>query len=289
MIALSAGLIISRRRAALRGEARLAALARGVLPAQQPRARRPACLVLLWGTFFPLISEAITGTKASVGPPWFNRLVTPLALVLVLLAGIGPVLAWRRFTPAALRRILSFRWRVAGATLVLLVALTDAADSPTSLAMFCLVAFVLAVVGQELWRGAAARRTMTGEALAARAARLTGRNRRRYGGYLVHAGWPCCSSAWRRRRPSSTSATCGSRPATRRGRRLPGDLPRGRPPSIGAAPGPARRSRSARCSTCARTASASCCARRAATTRPATRRSARSGASSRARRPARSA
>ena len=45
------------------------------------------CLVIMWGTFFPLISEAITGTEASVGPPWFNRLITPLALVLVLLAG----------------------------------------------------------------------------------------------------------------------------------------------------------------------------------------------------------
>src|SRR5215216_398504 len=55
------------------------------------------CFVIFWGTFFPLISEAVTGEEASVGPPWFNRLVTPLALVLVLLAGIGPVLAWRRF------------------------------------------------------------------------------------------------------------------------------------------------------------------------------------------------
>src|SRR4029450_10190557 len=62
------------------------------------------------------------------------------------------------------------------------------ADSPPSLAMFCLVAFVLTVVGQELWRGTTARRTMTGESLPRALARLTGRNRRRYGGYLVHAG-----------------------------------------------------------------------------------------------------
>ena len=64
------------------------------------------CLVILWGTFFPLISEALTGTEESVGPPWFNRLTTPLALVLVLLTGVGPVLAWRRVTPGAMRRIL---------------------------------------------------------------------------------------------------------------------------------------------------------------------------------------
>ena len=56
------------------------------------------CFVIFWGTFFPLISEAVTGTKASVGPPWFDRYTVPLALVLVLLSGIGPVLAWRRVT-----------------------------------------------------------------------------------------------------------------------------------------------------------------------------------------------
>ncbi len=146
------------------------------------------CLVILWGTFFPLISEALTGTEESVGPPWFNRLTTPLALVLVLLSGVGPVLAWRRVTPGAMRRILLVPAAVTLAALAGLLALTDAADSPASLAMFCLVAFVLSVVGQEFWRGASARRTMTGEAWPRALARLVGRNRRRYGGYLVHAG-----------------------------------------------------------------------------------------------------
>src|SRR4051794_14952956 len=62
------------------------------------------CFVVFWGTFFPLISEAVTGTKASVGPPWFSRYTVPLALVLVLLSGIGPVIAWRRATAANARR-----------------------------------------------------------------------------------------------------------------------------------------------------------------------------------------
>ena len=61
------------------------------------------CVFVFWGTFFPLISEAVTGTEASVGPPWFNAVTTPLALVLVLLTGIGPVLAWRRITPSGLQ------------------------------------------------------------------------------------------------------------------------------------------------------------------------------------------
>ncbi|HEY1274653.1 MAG TPA: heme lyase CcmF/NrfE family subunit [Thermoleophilaceae bacterium] len=146
------------------------------------------CLVIFWGTFFPLISEAITGKESSVGPPWFSQLTTPLALALVLVAGIGPVLAWRRVTWSALRRVLVGPLAFTAVVLVLLLALTPAAERPASLAMFCLVAFVLAVVGQEFGRGASARRTMTGESWPRALVRLTGRNRRRYGGYLVHAG-----------------------------------------------------------------------------------------------------
>src|ERR671911_2487771 len=62
------------------------------------------CLAIFWGTFFPLISEAITGRRASIGPPWFDRFTVPLTLVLVLLSGIGPLIAWRRATAANLRR-----------------------------------------------------------------------------------------------------------------------------------------------------------------------------------------
>ena len=71
----------------------------------------------------------MTGTKASVGPPWFDRLTTPLALVLVLLSGIGPVVAWRRVTWRSLKRVLVLPLSVAGVTLVALALLTDAPDS----------------------------------------------------------------------------------------------------------------------------------------------------------------
>jgi cytochrome c-type biogenesis protein CcmF len=142
----------------------------------------------MWGTFFPLISEALTGTEETVGPPWFNRIVTPLALVLVLLSGIGPVLAWRRVTPGRLVRILAVPAGLTLLTLAALLTLTDAAESVTSLVMFSFVAFVLGVVGQEFVRGASARRVMTGESWPQALLRLLGRNRRRYGGYLVHAG-----------------------------------------------------------------------------------------------------
>ncbi|MGZ5324414.1 MAG: heme lyase CcmF/NrfE family subunit, partial [Solirubrobacterales bacterium] len=78
--------------------------------------------VIFWGTFFPLISEAVTGTNASVGPPWFDRYTVPLALVLVLLAGIGPVIAWRRATAANLLRTFRAPVLVLVAVLVALLA-----------------------------------------------------------------------------------------------------------------------------------------------------------------------
>ena len=106
VIALSAALIIARL-PDLRSSARLdSLLSREAFFLLNNLVLVGLCLVILWGTFFPLISEAVTGTEATVGPPWFNRLTTPLAIVLVLLSGIGPVLAWRRMTPSSLRRIL---------------------------------------------------------------------------------------------------------------------------------------------------------------------------------------
>jgi cytochrome c-type biogenesis protein CcmF len=188
VIALSAGLIIARL-PDLRSQARLdSLLSREAFFLLNNLVLVGLCLVIMWGTFFPLISEAITGTEATVGPPWFNRLTTPLALVLVLLTGIGPVLAWRRVTPRSLTRMLRAPVALTAVAVVALLALTDATDSLPSLLMFCFVAFVLSVVGQEFVRGARARRVMTGESWPRAFARLTGRNRRRYGGFLVHAG-----------------------------------------------------------------------------------------------------
>jgi len=145
-------------------------------------------LVIFWGTFFPIISEAFTGDRASVGPPYFERLTTPLAIVLVLLAGVGPVLAWRRVTLASLRRVFVFPLVAAALALLAMLVATPVAESGTSLVMFTLIAFVLAVVVQEFWRGTSARRAVSHEAWPVALGQLVVRNRRRYGGYIVHAG-----------------------------------------------------------------------------------------------------
>ena len=188
VVAVSAGLIVARL-PDLRSEARIdSLLSREAFFLLNNLVLLGLCLVIMWGTFFPLISEALTGTESCVGPPWFDRLTMPLALVLVLLTGIGPLLAWRRVTPSAVFRLLRVPIAVALVALAVMLALTPASESVPSLIMFTFVAFVLSVVGQEFWRGASARRVMTGESLPRALTRLTGRNRRRYGGFLVHAG-----------------------------------------------------------------------------------------------------
>jgi len=145
------------------------------------------CFVILWGTFFPLISEAFTGKQSSVGPPWFGRYTVPLALLLVLLSGLGPAMAWRRTTAASLRRELVVPAAIGAGTLVVLLV-ADVERRAAALAMFALGAFVIAVVAQEFARGVRARRAMASEGVALAAVSLVRRNRRRYGGYLVHVG-----------------------------------------------------------------------------------------------------
>jgi cytochrome c-type biogenesis protein CcmF len=146
------------------------------------------CAVIFWGTFFPLISEAVTGTKASVGPPWFDRYITPLALVLVALAGIGPMLAWGRGTWSRLPGLFARPLAAAALAFVVAGVVAGATARPRALALFCIASFAVAALVQEFMLGARARRAVTAERTPAAAIALVRRNRRRYGGYVVHIG-----------------------------------------------------------------------------------------------------
>jgi len=146
------------------------------------------CFVIFWGTFFPLISEAVTGQRASVGPPWFDGYTVPLAIALVFLSGVGPVIAWRRATLRNARRNFRLPLAAAAAAALALMLVPDIRREPPALLMFCAAAFVFAAVAQELWRGTRARRATSGESAPRALASLVRRNRRRYGGYVVHAG-----------------------------------------------------------------------------------------------------
>jgi cytochrome c-type biogenesis protein CcmF len=185
MVGVSIGLVVSRA-AALRSQHRLdSLLSREAVFLFNNVVLVALCFVVFWGTFLPLISKAV-GQESSVGPPWFDTYVVPLALVLVLLSGIGPLIAWRRATAANFRRSLLgptvFAAVVFGAVALLV------GGSVTALLMFSLAGFVVGSVVQELWRGVRAGRAMTGASVPGALVTLVRRNRRRYGGYFVHVG-----------------------------------------------------------------------------------------------------
>jgi cytochrome c-type biogenesis protein CcmF len=141
---------------------------------------------VLWGTLFPILSELVRGSKITVGPPFFNRVNVPLGLLLLGLTGIGPLIAWRKASTANLKRQFAGPLLAGGFTLAALLA-AGVRDFYALIAL-ALAGFVSGTIMQEFHRGVRARRRMHGESTLVALARLVGRNRRRYGGYLVHAG-----------------------------------------------------------------------------------------------------
>src|SRR3954449_1765909 len=141
---------------------------------------------VLWGTLFPILSELVRGTKITVGVPFFNRVNIPLGLLLLALTGVGPLIAWRKASTANLQRQFVAPTASGVALGVLLLAL--GMRSGHALVTYTLAGFVAATILQEFYRGVRARRRMHGESIPVAFARLVGRNRRRYGGYIVHVG-----------------------------------------------------------------------------------------------------
>jgi cytochrome c-type biogenesis protein CcmF len=140
----------------------------------------------LWGTIFPVLSEAVRGVKITVGPPFFNRVNAPLAVGLLLLMGIGPLIAWRR---ATLRHLLetflapSLFGIAAGAA-----AFAAGMRSLSAVLVVSFSSFVLYTVVSEFHHGARARMSMVGEGYLAALGGLLRKNQRRYGGYVIHVG-----------------------------------------------------------------------------------------------------
>jgi cytochrome c-type biogenesis protein CcmF len=151
-----------------------------------------SCFAVLWGTLFPILSEWIQGHKVTVGPPFFNRVNIPIAMFLLLLTGVGPLLAWRSTSWASLKRNFAIPVVAAVTTAIVLMALgvrpwQDAAHL-YSLMAFSLAALVTATVASEFVRGGRVISRHTGQNLIASMVTLTRRNTRRYGGYIVHFG-----------------------------------------------------------------------------------------------------
>jgi len=144
------------------------------------------CFTVFWGTVYPILTEAFSGSKVSVGPPWFNQWIVPISLFLLFLTGVGPLIAWRRASAKNLR-VNFTRPIIAGAvTVVFLIAM--GMRQPFALAAFGLCVFVLATIFVEFYRGARARQAVSKESFPVGISTLVGRNKRRYGGYIVHVG-----------------------------------------------------------------------------------------------------
>ena len=157
-------------------------------------------LDVLWGTWFPKISELVQGNKVTVGAPFYNRVAIPVALILLLLTALGPLLAWRKTSFESLKR--NFTWPLMVALVVALFVM----HTPTSwgsifglkpwhdvsyfysLMTIFLSALVAFTVGSEFYRGGRVIAEKTGQGMFASMVQLTHRNTRRYGGYIVHFG-----------------------------------------------------------------------------------------------------
>ena len=145
-----------------------------------------ACVAVLCGTLFPVLSEAIHGTKISVGPPFFNRVNIPIAMFLLFLTGVGPLLAWRKTSAESLRR--NFGWPLlAGIVGTAIAVAFGLRDFYVTLCLLLSV-FVTFTILSEFYRGARVISARTGSNLLSSAGQLTMRNTRRYGGYVIHFG-----------------------------------------------------------------------------------------------------
>ncbi len=140
-----------------------------------------------WGTHFPIISEALLGNKIVVGPPFFRKATGPLFAGLIVLMGIAPLMPWRQITSRKLLRQLIVPATVGIAVAILLPLFTNIKVAGAVLA-FSFVAFTGTVTLMEYWRGVSARHRAHGENYFSAMAHLVARNRRRYGGYLIHFG-----------------------------------------------------------------------------------------------------
>ena len=141
--------------------------------------------VVLWGTFFPMFSEILTGDRIAVAAPWFNLVAGPLFLLLFVLMGVGPLLGWRRTGMSALRRQFTWPGLVA---LISVPGFLFTSRNPFPVAGLSICVFVAATIVQEFVRGMNARRRTRAEPFALSLWNLLRRNGRRYGGYVVHFG-----------------------------------------------------------------------------------------------------
>jgi cytochrome c-type biogenesis protein CcmF len=145
-----------------------------------------SAVFILFATMFPTLSESVRGERLTVGPPFYNKWMLPIGLALLLLTGIGPLLAWRKSTVANLKD--QFMWPVLSSLVVTVTMLALGVRVWTSGICFALSGFTVGTITQEFIRGARVRQTATGTDIFTAFVGLFARSRRRYAGYTVHLG-----------------------------------------------------------------------------------------------------
>ena len=145
-----------------------------------------ACVAVLSGTLFPVFSEWFTGSRISVGAPFFNKVNIPLGLLLMFLTGVGPLLAWRKTSTESMKR--NFRGPVTAGLLGSVIGFFLGVREMFALICFSLCVFVATTIVQEFYRGARVVKARSSASWIASCVDLTLRNTRRYGGYIVHLG-----------------------------------------------------------------------------------------------------
>jgi cytochrome c-type biogenesis protein CcmF len=146
-----------------------------------------AAFFIMFATMFPTLSEALTGQRITVGPPFFNKWMVPIGLVLLFLTGVGPLIAWRKATASHLR--YQFLWPSLAAVVTIALCLVGGLGvAPAGVICFGFCAFTFTTIGQEFARGVSVRKKNTGDDTVSSLMGMVIRGKRRYGGYVVHVG-----------------------------------------------------------------------------------------------------
>ena len=143
------------------------------------------CFAVFWGTIFPVVSEAVRGTKITVGAPFFNQINTPIGLILLGLTGVGPLLAWRKTSNQKIKNNFFLPTFIGGILFIILMFLGYDAYVVIS---FSLCLFVIIAIFMEFYKGAKSRIVRFKETFFIALYKIISKNRSRYGGYIVHVG-----------------------------------------------------------------------------------------------------
>jgi len=143
-----------------------------------------ACFAVLWGTMFPVLSRHIRNIEISVGAPFFNRINIPIGLLLLFLTGLGPLFAWRKTSFESLKK--AFLWPTVLAVLTCVALLAGGMRDLRAVVCLTLCAFVLVTILEEFYKGTRIRMQGKREGFVAALVNLTLKNKRRYGGYIIH-------------------------------------------------------------------------------------------------------